>query len=773
MEAPRHRERVIARSLRIIRAHPNVVAATAEILDARSGSWAAGIEVRIGLPNAWAADGQSPGGVRVVEPVRLVFPGLFPVRPPIIYLRRDFDRTLAHVQPGDAADPPEPCIVDGSLAELLHEQGLPGILNQLVYWLENAALGRLIDPKQGWEPVRRDDLPGFIVADAADLRGRVSRKEGSVVFGFEYLLFADEERGASYVYGEAGTRVLTPNPETIRALIRERALPKSVDVRVGSSLTIVAWPGRQPSGTLVVADRYEPETVTDLGGLMTRATAYGCAGALRDKLNWLNTCLADYRNSESFPLAVILCARRPYPVIGSDSPIELCPYVIDVGPPAFLAVGDRTPVFPVGHRHAITVPLLRRLSGDKDADEPQNWVQVGCGSLGSKIALHLARTGRAPGTVIDRSYLSPHNAARHALAPDAGAMHLHWIEGKARALADAIEGLGQRPVSVAQDVITISRSADLAKKWLPKNSWAIVNATASLVVRDALGSIPSEIEIPRVVEASLFAGGQIGLLSVEGPCRNPDTLDLITEAYALARADGRIGATMFGSGRSVARQTIGEGCGSATMVMTDARVSMFAAPMAEAIHRMQATSLPDTAGKLLISALGDDGLGLSWMDHAVPPVLIVGSEGPDGWTVRLSDRVCRKIAEEVGRWPNAETGGILMGRFSEAARAFYVADVLPAPEDSVRATHEFVLGTRGARKAIRDYAESCHYSLFCLGTWHSHLAASGPSGLDRTTAGAIALARIAPSVLLIHTPAGYRALLADASDTAPQTSEDD
>jgi hypothetical protein len=103
----------------------------------------------------------------------------------------------------------------------------------------------------------------------------------------------------------------------------------------------------------------------------------------------------------------------------------------------------------------------------------------------------------------------------------------------------------------------------------------------------------------------------------------------------------------------------------------------------------------------------------------------------------------------------------LMGRISEAARSFYVTDVLPAPDDSERTAGGFVLGTRGARAAIADHAESCGYSLFCLGTWHSHLMTSGPSSTDRATAAAVALARLAPSVLVIHTPSGFRALLAD------------
>ncbi len=34
-------------------------------------------------------------------------------------------------------------------------------------------------------------------------------------------------------------------------------------------------------------------------------------------------------NISNFPLFIILCARRPYALIGDDSPLELIPYVID------------------------------------------------------------------------------------------------------------------------------------------------------------------------------------------------------------------------------------------------------------------------------------------------------------------------------------------------------------------------------------------------------------------------------------------------------------
>jgi hypothetical protein len=47
----------------------------------------------------------------------------------------------------------------------------------------------------------------------------------------------------------------------------------------------------------------------------------------------------------------------------------------------------------------------------------------------------------------------------------------------------------------------------------------------------------------------------------------------------------------------------------------------------------------------------------------------------------------QKITAEVVRWPNVETGGILIGGFSEIAQPFYITDILAAPEDSERSAH--------------------------------------------------------------------------------------
>ncbi|HLY65727.1 MAG TPA: hypothetical protein VKU60_09345, partial [Chloroflexota bacterium] len=201
------------------------------------------VGVRVALPNAWNADGASPTGVRVVEPVAFVFPQEYPLRAPRLFLRRDFDRSLAHVQPGSLKNSPEPCIVDGLLSELLQERGLFGILEQLALWLENAALGRLIDPAQGWEPVRRDTLHDTIVADSAHLRGQVTKQAGRAFFRFDYLQYQPVE-GSSAYYGQIQNEPrLLLNSNTIGNLFGRADLTGSTTLAKGRSVAILVWPG--------------------------------------------------------------------------------------------------------------------------------------------------------------------------------------------------------------------------------------------------------------------------------------------------------------------------------------------------------------------------------------------------------------------------------------------------------------------------------------------------------------------------------------------------
>ncbi len=748
-------------ALKIIEAHPAFTIVSMEP-DARvAGDMVVDMRVHLGLPLSWMAEGQSPNGVLADEPVRMTFPASYPLRPPEIRLRADFDRSVAHVQPGSVEENPEPCLVYGKLSEFHQRDGLPGILDQLVLWLEHAAMDRLIDFEQGWEPVRRDTLMDFLVFDADRFRSMVKKDRGHAWFGMEYWISLEEACRPSQLHGVIGPDPVVINRTTIRTCFGESKPIPGISFGRGRSLALLVWPGKAPDGRLVVTDRYRPETVTDMDGLFNRAGEYGCVDSLKDALGWLEKTLVDGRWNTPTPIAVVLAARRPVPLIDSTSDLELCPYLVDIWAPRLFPTDKQPcPVKPAGHRQTITADLLRRLSGGEVDGGSPPWVQLGCGSLGSKIAIHMARAGRAPGHVIDSATMSPHNMARHALFDYQG----FWPDQKADRLSRTIAGLGQRSIALTKDIVLEVSSGEPLDRLFPPSSWAIVNSTASLAVREALGAIKKEPGCPRVIETSLLSGGRIGLLTVEGPNRSPNTLDLIAETYEMIRQDSGLGPLLFGEPDGHRIESIGEGCGSETMVMSDARVSMFAAPVAEAISSWQDSGLPPDGGRIVVGGIGIDGMSLNWKSHAILAPTVICPDNAPSWEIRIAKRVQQSIDDEILRWPGVETGGILMGRTSVAANTLHVIDVIPAPEDSKRASYEFVLGTKGIRAKLRNFGRSCGDTLYCIGTWHSHLRPSGPSTTDRKTASLIGLASLMPGVLLIRTPEGFRGVLTALGD---------
>ena len=708
----------------------------------------------VNLPNEWRGSGESPTGVRPRESVRFYFPVEFPLRPPTLSLRADFNRRLPHMMPRLMGGCPVPCIYDGDLAELLHKEGLAGILNQTAIWLEHAALDALIDPQQGWEPVRRDSFNDSIVADTGYVQRLANRNGGHRFLPFTYLRICSLDR-PDYVHGEVSSETVGCSRTTVSRFIGEKEINGDGRIRYGKSLALVVWPGKRPSGELIICDTYLPETVDNIVGLRERAEFYGCANELNTALIWLGRCLSGYQKAEPFIVAAILLARRPFKVIGGENTVELCSYVIDIRMPDPFAEGGEVPVRPAAHLHAISRTLLMRMTGDTTTTDRPWWTLIGAGSLGSKLALHLARAGRGPTVVVDKSVMRPHNAARHALVPETGDMQILWMDAKAQLLSKSLRGLDQDAAPIARDFVSILTSPDDAQRVSLKRSWAVVNTTASLGVREALAG--SERMPARVIETSLFAGGSVGMITVEGPKRNPDTVDLMAEFYALLREEPQRASVVFMNGDSVARQATGQGCGSLTMAMSDGRLSLFAAGMAEYLLAEQRGGLPDDGGEILIGQLSEDGLGVTWRRHRIAPTIVVKTISGEPWRVHVHERAAAKMREEAARWTDVESGGVLIGKLSDVARIAHVVDVLEAPEDSLRSGGEFVLGTKGLKPRLEEYMKSLDYSLYCLGTWHSHPKPSGPSVTDRATARAVSVARSIPSIFLIQTPTDIRA----------------
>lgn len=768
-ELPRLRAPV-RRALDAIHEHPQFeLRSVAQ--DLRYKNWVeATVIAKPDLPTQWMAQGRSPNGILASEAVTLLLPPTFPLRAPRIYLRPDFNRELPHLFPSPLDQPPTPCVYDGDLSELQIQRGFTAVLEQSVLWLENAALEQLVDPDQGWEPVRRDSLGDWLVAEADHLRSFVRSNGGCIVFRLNYVRWVAD--GTAHVYAEVvQSGPIQLSPETIARWCGSKESPEQDGTACGRSLAILVWPPKRSSKRPYVTDRYLPETVCDLASLKARAVEYGCSRQLDRALRTLDNCRRRHRVSRRQPIAVILVARRPIHLIGSESKLELCPYVVDMKNSPESPNKGGIVVRPAGHLEALGVGLLRNMSGYSAKSAAMPWTQLGAGSLGSKIAIHLARAGHAPHSVIDKALLRPHNFARHALLPPPESTAFSIEPQKSEALRAAIKGLGLTITAHSDDIVSATSNISSINRLLPDGHWAVVNSTASLQVRERLASIPISVRIPRVIETSLYARGEVGLLTVEGPKRNPDTADLALEAFHLMAEDPKLATRVFDDSGGMQRQQIGDGCGSMTMAMSDSRLSMMAAPMAEIVLQHQRSGLPDAGGRVYLGRTQDDGLGVLWQIEEIAPWHVLWVDQARSWQVRISDRAHSKIVAESARHPEVETGGVLMGAFSEASQTFRVTDVLQAPPDSIRERDRFVLGTSGLKSKLAEYVPK---SILCLGTWHTHLSESGLSSQDLATAALVGEARVEPSVLLIRTPKAYHAARASRrlSPTEAQLSEE-
>ncbi len=716
--------------------------------------------VRVPLPSR--LDGPGPFGIRREEPVTLELPDTYPLGHTRFVLRADFDTSHPHLQPLRPGARLEPCLSALGTEELvLTRGGTESLIDQLASWFARAANGTLVDLDHGWEPRRRDRFDGYVCVDESAVRG----------------LAGQGRRGDACWYA-APARVPGDRPydhaRVVLDLDRRLTVPQALDLvstavpsPSGSSMpgiSLVAWAGRSASGTPHVASEYRPDSVATLAGVRECARDYRCETEFTGALAALSEALGCHGAGRRFLVTILLLARRPVALLGTDSPIEISAYVLPAVAAADLRIGDDVEVWQLGHRNRLSPALLHRLARGPGPLRRPRWTLVGCGSVGSKIALHAAREGKGPERAIDVQAFEPHNFARHAMLPSAE-LDPDGLAWKSDALASALEGLAQPCGSHRIDARHLCAGSRRPEQVVGSGTGHLVNTTASIAVRGALVQSTWRKRRPVIVETCLFGAGRIAYLASEaidasGKRANPDASDLVGELYHRLRSDPELAALVHGA--ATERVMLGQGCSSATFVLSDARLSSLAAPLATALLEVLEADAAPTAGRITFGVLDEDGLGQRWERVEVGPRTLVRDPEAPGMEVRLAPRVIDAIEVEIAARPGVETGGWLLGRFSEIGERFEVLDVLPATPGSEHRPDRFVMAAGDMVPVHRALASGTGGALRVIGTWHNHLADSGPSRIDRDAAARIAATESAsPNLLLIRMTKRYRFLVAE------------
>ena len=730
------------------------------VLENENGELRVQLDMNVEMSLDMKADGISQSGVRTCEHVILKLPAAFPWRSPRFYLREDFPRNFPHLMP--FAAPPRPCLVEGDQDEFflqfgLVEYGIFHLVEQLAIWLRKAANGGLIDPEQGWEAMLRRDLRDVVEIDADAARSIVTKGGGWVALQGRFFRRGPADASLNlaaetWVSSKGKRAPLTRKPDDSTFTSR-RTDP---GISVGNTVVGVIWPDKNPDGTPRISATYLPESVVTLRDLRARASEIGCGRALATFFASVEHSFAGMELAAPVPIGIVLCARRPVHLIDSTSDIELLPYVIEIcankNRASLFARGDDEAVAPALHYQSLTTALMQKLSG---APTRPALAMLGCGSVGSKLAMHAARAGQEILAVSDRSSLRPHNMARHALG--AGLVGTN----KAEALAKELSGFEMAPVTHCGDLSFDLRDPERCKQIIPKAAGAAINSTASISVREALVSSATSRLPARLFEAALFGRGRGALLLADGKGHNPTHCDLIAELYAILD-DEAAAKLLFDPSDGLGEVQIGQGCSSLTMTIDDARLSAMTGSLSQEISK--ALDVPAQEGLIVIGKADDDSPATHWTRYTVPAFETVDIAGSDGWQLRLSRRIADRIKAEAKACPLVETGGVMIGLTSARLKTVTVVDLLAAPADSRRTPSLFVLGTIGMQSAIRNRHEQSGRTLFDVGTWHSHLEDEGPSSTDWKTAADLAAERTPPSILLIATPARFHALVSPRKD---------
>lgn len=708
------------------------------------------IDIPVELPSRARAEGISATGVRSLETCTLVFSSRWPLRAPRPLLRSDFPRNLAHINAHRPGAPVPPCVVEGSLDELLHRFGLDAVVDQIIDWLGKAASGTLIDMTQGWEPTRRDSCPSTIVFSAERVIAAAPADGSVLATSAAYATMSDG------VYCRLEPSLAVQPDLAFNQTLRSKA-PNTTGV--GSCAAFIA---RAPeiNGQAQVFSAYQPDTVDDLATLLQRAGELGInPAALADALSSYYRQsvfgLQDFKQWQKGLYAiVVLVVQRPAPLVGSDGrTVEVLPYVVRYDVDADAPLEQRSAVHAAFHAHELSPELLARTSGLQPSNIEPKVVLLGCGSLGSKVGMHLARGGLGHQTFVDNESISPHNFARHALL-DGHSPAL--TSNKAELMQASLAQLSHYSARAFEfDALDVLTDGGKFAEVVLDDARLIIDTTASLQVLAASAtSAPLGNHRGRFARAVLFGQGRCAALILEGEHRQTRADDLTALLFECCRENPQLRLAIGGESTNPTRIFVGDNCRSLTTPMADALISRSAAMIATQLQRWLADGEPKT-GQLCIGIADKANIGSSWHAFEVDATTVLDVTDDGGWQIRVLPHVAQAIDAEARWWGRKETGGAVLGRVSIEARTITVAGLVDAPPDSVRSEARFVLGTEGLTQALKDaHADSVGYLMF-VGTWHSHPMGGSHSGIDIETLKRIATdARGLPMVSLVWTPNG-------------------
>lgn len=674
------------------------------------GSIALAITVKVELPSLGNHDDLD---IQPLEPILIVFAlDGYPAKAPLVLTDRlSFPKDkLAHLYIAVNGKPPAFCLVRGSFPDWYATKRPTDLLIRIGNWLRDAATGNLTEDGGQFDPMRLEKFTGTLIYDYDQLANIVNGKQSFLPgSNFAILLF---KRSANTTYKLVKPITDDNYLETLKQLAEAQGKAakdlKTDHYHVG----YLVWGDDEKN-----YGQYLIDIPRDWEQIKKYAGDYGIS------LDAFESYVTEKDVNSFKGVPLILAIRRPLQVIGFSQNIEFSNHllVLDETDKSEGKIINNISALFSSHKERLTQRKARLISGQPILIKKLSLI-LGCGALGSKIVMHLARGGNNKLALVDPDKIAPHNMVRHALLGEQVGLN------KAAALIQAIQEIYPEQ---SIDMADISALADPTLQGAVFNDleW-LFDFTASESVFNTIVNATNLIT-PRICRANISDRGKLGVMLLEGADRNPRLDDLQVSLMSMYDSSAWVRKWLTDEQSHALDSTVsisvGVGCNSETTILSDDTISSHAAFFTGAIKREMTKSVK--SGKIFINRIIEDGDYKIETDvlHIAPFGIYTANNDPS-WSIRIRKGIIDKITSEMIAAGESETGGVFVGIVNYKTKTIHVTGIIDAPPDSSANEVCFHRGHQGLPDKIDEITVGSGNQLGYIGEWHSH--PNGPNGLS-------------------------------------------
>jgi integrative and conjugative element protein (TIGR02256 family) len=375
----------------------------------------------------------------------------------------------------------------------------------------------------------------------------------------------------------------------------------------------------------------------------------------------------------------------------------------------------------------------------RDSESPSSWWRgrrvaiLGCGAIGSSVAMMLARAGVRRLQLFDYRVVTPGILVRQNFPRN----HVGYTKSSAVKVAVEAANPDVEALEHHGDLLGLLKVEERLAEIIAAD--AIIDATASLAVPTALEQHfrRHSKKHPPILSMYLGHNADFGMMTLSTENAPGVSLDLDRRSK-LAFANSTKGAAYLDEfwPTSATRRKLFQpepGCSSPTFRGSFADVLGLTARMTNVAASWLSKGQAELTPRVFAMDLSGKGLAIGparEIEFAWQPDDVL-QDNRHGYEIRLSRDARASLLSWIRRSERVssdrtETGGVLFGQVDEFLKVIWIDEVSGPPPDSVASPAGFLCGTAGVEEMHDEKKKRTSGSVTFVGMWHTH-----PKGLPK------------------------------------------